>query len=74
MMTPMLTPRQRQVAELVARGLTNKAIARRMNLSAETVKTHVRDAALRLPDTVCPDLPSRRRVMLFVLQIDREAS
>jgi DNA-binding NarL/FixJ family response regulator len=42
-----LTPRQRQVAELVSRGLTNQQIAERLTISPETVRTHVRQV-LRL--------------------------
>ena len=38
-----LTGRQREVAMRVARGLSNDAIARDMGISAETVKTHVRN-------------------------------
>ena len=42
-----LTPRQRQVAELVSRGFTNQQIAERLTISPETVRTHVRQV-LRL--------------------------
>lgn len=41
-----LSPRQRQVAQLAAAGLTNDEIARRLSLSARTVDKHV-GAALR---------------------------
>jgi len=37
-----LTPRQRQVAELVSRGFTNHQIGERLSISPETVRTHVR--------------------------------
>jgi|SRR5581483_7541822 len=37
-----LTDRERDVARLVIRGLSNAAIAREIGISAETVKTHVR--------------------------------
>jgi DNA-binding NarL/FixJ family response regulator len=37
-----LTPRQRQVAELISRGLTNQQIAEHLTISPETVRTHVR--------------------------------
>lgn len=36
----MLTPRQREVLQLVAEGHSNKVIARRLDLSAKTVETH----------------------------------
>jgi RNA polymerase sigma factor (sigma-70 family) len=36
-----LTPRERQVAEAIARGLTNKQIAQEFGISAETVKRHL---------------------------------
>lgn len=37
----LLPPRAAQVAELLCKGLTNKAIARQLNISAYTVKDHV---------------------------------
>lgn len=36
-----LTPRERRVAELVSRGLSNKEVARELGLSQSTVKHHV---------------------------------
>jgi DNA-binding NarL/FixJ family response regulator len=36
-----LTPREIQVLELLAEGLSNKAIARRLGISDQTVKFHV---------------------------------
>ena len=36
-----LTARERQVAEAIARGLTNKQIALEFGISAETVKRHL---------------------------------
>lgn len=42
-----LTPRQRTVLSLVSTGLSNKEIARRLNLSEATVKVHL-NAAVRM--------------------------
>jgi DNA-binding NarL/FixJ family response regulator len=36
-----LTPREREVLELIGRGFPNKRIAQRLDLSEKTVKTHV---------------------------------
>lgn len=46
-----LTQRQLEVAELVARGLTNRAIAERLGISGYTVETHVRNILERLDAT-----------------------
>ncbi len=47
-----LTPREREVLALLARGLTNAQLARQLVLSEKTVKTHVSSilAKLRLAD------------------------
>ena len=36
-----LTARQKQVAMLIEKGMTNEEIARRLSVSVETIKTHV---------------------------------
>ena len=46
--TPHLTPRQRQIAELVVAGLTNREIAERLVVSVRTVDTHVAHIFARL--------------------------
>ena len=38
---PRLTPRQRDVLELLCAGLANKLISRQLNISPGTVKVHV---------------------------------
>ena len=38
-----LTPRQRQVAELVTEGLTNKEIGRRLGITELVVKNYLRE-------------------------------
>jgi two-component system nitrate/nitrite response regulator NarL len=43
-----LTPREREVLELIDAGLTNKAIAGRLGLSTATVKTHVHNVLEKL--------------------------
>lgn len=44
-----LSPREREVADAVARGLANGEIARELHLSLPTVKTHVRRIMEKLP-------------------------
>ncbi|MEJ2853333.1 MULTISPECIES: helix-turn-helix transcriptional regulator [unclassified Saccharothrix] len=55
-----LTARQQEVAELVARGLTNRAIARRLGISEWTAVNHVREVLRRL------DISSRVEVARWV--------
>jgi two-component system nitrate/nitrite response regulator NarL len=43
-----LTPRERQVALLAARGLSNKAIALQIGISQGTVKLHLHTAYQKL--------------------------
>ncbi|MFN8526386.1 MAG: helix-turn-helix transcriptional regulator [Chloroflexota bacterium] len=40
-MLDQLSPRERQVARLIARGLSNKLLARTLGISLHTVKDHV---------------------------------
>ena len=41
-LSPGLSPRELQIARLVARGATNQAIARALDISTWTVSTHLR--------------------------------
>ena len=43
-----LTPREEQVAVLLATGLTARAVAGRLMISADTVRTHTRSIFLKL--------------------------
>jgi len=45
---PDLTPREIEVARLIAAGLTNPTIAERLCISRETVKTHVSNILSKL--------------------------
>jgi DNA-binding NarL/FixJ family response regulator len=45
---PVLTQREREVVELVARGLTNREIGREIYVSESTVKFHVRNVMRKL--------------------------
>ena len=57
---PRLTRRERQIAELVAEGLTNRAIATRLVISQRTVQGHVEHILTKL------DLTSRTQVAVWV--------
>ena len=43
-----LTPREHEVAELVAQGLTNREIAERLVLSERTAQNHVQHILIKL--------------------------
>jgi DNA-binding NarL/FixJ family response regulator len=45
---PVLTPREREVLELLAEGMTNDGAAAALSISPETVQTHVRKAMAKL--------------------------
>jgi pimeloyl-ACP methyl ester carboxylesterase/DNA-binding CsgD family transcriptional regulator len=45
---PRLTDREREVAELVAEGLTNQAIARRLSVAPRTAESHVENIRRKL--------------------------
>jgi DNA-binding NarL/FixJ family response regulator len=45
---PPLTPREREVLTLLADGLANEAIAERLGISAQTVRTHLQKSMARL--------------------------
>jgi len=44
----LLTPRELEVLNVLIEGLTNKAIARRLNISLHTVKFHVESVFRKL--------------------------
>ncbi|MGP4111420.1 LuxR C-terminal-related transcriptional regulator [Streptomyces sp. 4N509B] len=59
-LTSLLTPRQREVALLVAEGLTNRQIARRLEISEWTVVNHLRQVMRKLR---CPSRIHVARVL-----------
>lgn len=62
-----LSERERQVLELMAEGLTNTAIARRLVVSERTVEGHVRGVLLKLG--LAEDADSHRRVLAVVTHL-----
>jgi len=55
-----LTPREREVAELVAQGLTNRQIAARLYLSERTAQNHVQHILAKL------HLPNRSQIAVWI--------
>ncbi|MGH3981372.1 MAG: ATP-binding protein [Pseudonocardiaceae bacterium] len=55
-----LTPREREVAELVAQGLTNREIAARLYLSERTAQNHVQHILTKL------DLSNRSQIAVWI--------
>ncbi len=56
-----LTPREREVLALLAEGLTNVGIARRLHLNERTVETHVANILTKLG--LLPNIEENRRVL-----------
>jgi len=44
----VLSPREREVLDLLANGLTGEEVATRLSLSPETIRTHIRNAMGKL--------------------------
>lgn len=63
-----LTPREREILEYLTRGMTNKAIARALSISHETVKLHVRRVLAKLK------LSSRVEAAVFAVEHRAAAS
>lgn len=66
---PTLTPRQAEVAALVAEGLSRRGIAAKLGMCESTVKRHMENISLRLngPGTL------RERVVRYIRDHAREA-
>jgi LuxR family maltose regulon positive regulatory protein len=46
-----LSPREKEICEMVAKGQTDKQIARRLGITEDTVNTHLRFAFEKLEST-----------------------
>jgi two-component system nitrate/nitrite response regulator NarL len=57
-----LTPREREILDYLAQGLSNKAIARELDISHDTVKLHVRHILAKL------NLTSRVEAAVFAVE------
>ena len=57
---PPLTPREREVAQLAAQGLTNREVADRLCLSERTAQNHVQHILTKL------DLPNRSQIAVWI--------
>jgi DNA-binding NarL/FixJ family response regulator len=66
---PALTAREHDVLELLAQGMSNKAIARRLSLSEKTVKAHV-SAILRKLDVTDRTQAALRAVRERLVDVD----
>lgn len=59
-----LTKREAQVAELIVAGYSRKGIARKLGIQIQTVDSHMKNAAGKLPGTGGP----RLKLVLFVVE------
>ncbi len=66
----VLTEREREVLSLMAEGLTNNAIARRLVLTERTVESHVRSVLMKLD---LPEVEGAHRRVLAVIAYLRAA-
>ena len=66
-----LSPREREVALLVARDLTNKEIAHELGVSQVTIKLHVHSIFLKLRARHFLEAKVRRHMLIHVISGNR---
>lgn len=66
----LLTRRQRQVLALMAKGLENKEIGRRLSLAPQTLRTHTHSIYERLGIEDAPGINQRVTAVLVYLEED----
>ena len=71
---PALTAREREIADLLALGLTNKEIAARLFLGVSTVKNHVHNLLRKLDASSRVDAVARMRRAASVMDVAIRAS
>jgi len=62
-----LTNRQKEIAVLIAKGLSNEDIAKELNITLGTVKNHVSSVYSGLELDIAPENVRRIRVLIYVL-------
>ena len=72
LITELLSPREREVLELVAQGRTNESIAHRLSVAVKTVETVIRSIFDKLGFVDSPD--SNRRVLAATWYIEHALS
>lgn len=66
MIQPILSPRQREIIRLLARGYTRREVAEVLEISFSTVRAHIEEAGRRVPGSA----PLRRRLIDYVMATD----
>jgi DNA-binding NarL/FixJ family response regulator len=62
-----MTPREREVIDLIAEGMSNRAIANALDISVHTVKSHLRNIMEKLT------LHSRLQVAIYAHEVDPDS-
>jgi DNA-binding NarL/FixJ family response regulator len=66
----VLTPREQEIAALVAKGMPTKRIAATLGVAERTVKAHIHNAAQRIGGDTSP----RHRLTIWFFSLDSDAA